>query len=100
MWFELPEIPPLSPNLNVIKHVQPPAIHDRGDGGGTRDEHIEPRLLLRERGRRSSKLSFGGPLFNKPNSSKHVVDGLRLAGRKTQLGLDSRQMDLQSICSE
>ena len=68
MRSELPEIPPLTPNRNVVLHVHPPVVHDRGDGGGTRAEHIKPGLLLRERGRRSSKLSSVGPLFKKPNA--------------------------------
>jgi len=53
LWFQLPVVPPFTPHDYVVVHVVPPAVHDGGDGGGTRGEQVEPRLLLWERGSRS-----------------------------------------------
>ena len=88
MRSELPVVPPLTPYGNVVLHVGPPVVHDRGDGGGTRGEQIKPGLLLWERGRRSSKLSFVSPLLKKPDPREHDMDGLRDAGLQTQLSLN------------
>ena len=67
LWFQLPVVPPFPPHDYVVVHVVPPAGQDGEEGGGTRGEQVEPRLLLWERGSRSFKLSLVLPLFNKPD---------------------------------
>ena len=97
LWFELPVVPPFTPHDNVVVHVGPPAVHDGGDGGGTRGEQVEPRLLLWERGSRSFKLSLVFPLFNKPDPRQHVMYTPSDASLQAQLSLDGWEVDLHTI---